>query len=488
MPPTDFKPDKYTGITFEEAMKVRKERLTPSLMTYYQKPIMFVQGHGQWLYDERGRRYLDLFAGINTVSCGHCHPKVVAALEKQMKTLWHTSNIYIHPKIHEYVTKLTDKLPGDLKVAYIVNSGSEANDLAMLLARLHTGSFDIISLRSAYHGGSPYLQGLTALQTWNYSFARGFGIHNSMNADVFRGPYGGAHCRDSPVQTIRSCDCPSGQCQANDKYVHQVEDLLNHSCPKSIAGIFIEPIQGAGGINQYPKDFVKGAYTVARKKGALCIADEVQTGFGRMGSHYWGFETHGVMPDIVTMAKGIGNGFPLAAVVTTPAIAKCLTEALHFNTFGGNPLACAVGSAVIDVIEEEKLQENAEVIGTYLMKELEKLRDEFEVLGDVRGKGLMIGIDLVTDKESRSPLPGPDVTEILEETKDMGILLGRAGLSGNVLRIKPPMCITKADADFAVDVMRRALVNHTKRKPFYQQNAPNKRIVTKRKVDMYVKP
>jgi len=368
-----------------------------------------------------------------------------------------------------------------------VNSGSEANDLAMLLARLHTGSFDIISLRSAYHGGSPYLQGLTAMQTWNYSFARGFGIHNTMNADVFRGPYGGANCKDSPVQTIRSCDCSAGQCEASDKYVHQVDDLLKHSCPKSIAGIFIEPLQGAGGINQYPKGFVKGAYAKAREKGALCISDEVQTGFGRMGSEYWGFEMHGVMPDIVTMAKGIGNGFPLAAVVTTPAIAKSLTEALHFNTFGGNALACAVGSAVIDVIEEENLQENAHIIGTYLLMELEKLRDEFEILGDVRGKGLMIGVDLVTDKESRSPLPAADVADIFEDTKEMGVLLGKAGLYGNVLRIKPPMCITKADADFAVDVIRRALVNHTKRKPFYEKNKQNKRIVTKQKVEMYTK-
>ncbi|XP_077986215.1 alanine--glyoxylate aminotransferase 2, mitochondrial-like [Glandiceps talaboti] len=464
MPPCNFKPQKYKGLSYAEAIKIRSERLTPSLLTYYQNKLMIVEGQMQWLFDQNGKRYLDLFAGINTVSVGHCHPRVVAALERQMKTLWHTSNVYVHPKIHEYVIKLTDKLPGDLKVAYLVNSGSEANDLAMMMARLYTGNFDIISLRNAYHGGSPYQQGLTAMDSWAYTFARGFGIHNSMNADVYRGPFGGANCRDSSVQTIRECDCAVGQCQAREMYACQVDDVLKFSCAKKIAGVFLEPIQGAGGIVQFPRGFVKDTYAAAKAKGGLCVIDEVQTGFGRLGSHYWGFETHGVIPDIVTMAKGIGNGFPMAAVVTTPEIAKCLTEAMHVNTFGGNALACTVGSAVIDVIDDENLQENAATVGTYLLQELKNVRDEIEIVGDVRGKGLMLGIELVVNKECRTPLPVADVADIFEDTKDMGILIGKAGIHGNVLRIKPPMCITKADAEFGVATIRKALTNHRDRK------------------------
>jgi len=349
----------------------------------------------------------------------------------------------------------------------------------MMMARLYTGNFDIISLRNAYHGGSPYQQGLTAINSWSYNFARGFGIHNTMNPDVYRGPYGGANCRDSPVQTNRACECPAGQCKARTIYSGQVDDLLAHSCPKKIAGIFIEPIQGAGGIVQFPRGFVQDAYASARSKGGVCITDEVQTGFGRLGSHYWGFETHGVMPDIVTMAKGIGNGFPMAAVVTTTEIAKCLTESMHVNTFGGNALACTVGSAVIDAIDEDKLQENAAFVGTYLLENLRQLRDEFEIVGDVRGKGLMLGIELVNNKESRTPLPVSDTADIFEDTKNMGILIGKAGIHGNVLRIKPPMCITTADADYGIAVLRKAFQNHLKRKE-------KRRIVTKQNIDVYV--
>ncbi|XP_070575639.1 alanine--glyoxylate aminotransferase 2, mitochondrial-like [Ptychodera flava] len=460
MPPHDFKPEPHTGLSFEHAKKVRKGNLHPSLLTYYREPVYVTQGHMQWLYDDTGRRYLDLFAGIVTVSVGHCHPKVHAALDKQLKKLWHTTNIYMHPNIHEYAERLTEKLPGDLKVVYFVNSGSEANDLAMLMARLHTGCFDIVSLRNAYHGMSPYTFGLTAIGTWSYNVARGFGVHNTMNPDVFRGPWGGTHCRDSPVQTIRKCDCPADCCLASDNYVEQLKDVLRHTCGKKVAGFFAEPIQGVGGAVQYPKNFLKDAYAAVREKGGVCIADEVQTGFGRLGSHYWGFQTHGVMPDIVTMAKGMGNGFPMAAVITTPEIAQSMSGVLHFNTFGGNPMASAVGTAVLEVIEEDQLQANCVNVGTYFLEELAKVRDEFQIVGDVRGKGLMIGVELVTDKETRNPLPPNEVGDVWEDMKDMGVLVGKGGLYGTALRIKPPMCITKEDVDFCTAVMRRALQNH----------------------------
>lgn len=340
----------------------------------------------------------------------------------------------MHPKIHEYAEKLAAKMPGDLKTVYFVNSGSEANDLALFLTRLHTGNFDVITFRNSFHGMSPYVMGLTNLSTWKYSVpGLSNGVHQTMNPDPYHGIWGGKNCRDSPVQTTRNCDCKQGHCNAGINYYAELEEVLKYSVPRGkLAGMFAESIQGVGGTVQYPKGYLKKAVDLIHANGGLFIADEVQTGFGRTGDHFWGFEGHDIIPDIVTMAKGIGNGFPLAAVVTTPKIAECLGQSNHFNTFGGNPMASTVGSTVLDVIEEEKLQQNSLEIGTLLLKGLELLRTKYEIVGDVRGKGLMIGIELVTDKESRQPLSGPHFVDIWERCKDLGVLFGRGGLNGNV--------------------------------------------------------
>lgn len=462
MPPCDFTPDKYEGISYEEARKVRKENLNPAMFLYYKEPAMMNQGYMQWLWDYQGKRYLDLFAGIVTVSVGHCHPKTVKAAEDQMRKLWHTTNIYLHPRVHEYAQELIATMPSkDLSVVYFVNSGSEANDLAIHMARLYSGTYEIISLRNAYHGVSPTCVGLTAHSTWRFNTPNGLGIIHSANPDPYRGPWGGNKCRDSPVQTTRDCDCAPGQCSACDMYIDQLEDVLRYSVPKGkVGGFFAEPIQGVGGSVQFPKDYVKRAYDIVRKHGGVCIADEVQTGFGRLGSHFWGFETLGVTPDIVTMAKGIANGFPMAAVVTTPEIAQVMSQAIHFNTFGGNPMSCAVASTVLEIIKEENLQKNCEVLGTYFLEQLATLRDEFDIVGDVRGKGLMIGVEMVTDQASRTPMPGDKMMTIWEDTKLGGILLGKGGYFGNVFRIKPPMCINKEDVDFAIAVMRQVFEKH----------------------------
>ncbi|XP_075788695.1 alanine--glyoxylate aminotransferase 2, mitochondrial isoform X4 [Pelodiscus sinensis] len=397
MPPCDFSPEKYESYPYEHMLKIRKQNLSPALLTCYKKPLLLHQGHMQWLFDYEGRRYLDLFAGIVTVSVGHCHPKVTAAAQKQLGRLWHTSNIYMHPSIQEYVEKLTALLPDPLK---------------------------------------------------------------TMLPDVFRGLWGGSHCRDSPVQTIRKCSCSQGCCEANDRYIEQFNDTLSTCVPKAIAGFIAEPIQGVNGAVQYPKRFLKEAFRLVRERGGVCVADEVQTGFGRTGSHFWGFQTHDVVPDIVTLAKGIGNGFPMAAVITTSEIANSLAQNLHFNTFGGNPMACVVGSAVLDAIAEDGLQKNSEEVGTYMLLEFAKLRDEFEIIGDVRGKGLMIGIEMVKNKDSCQPLPVEEMSQIWENCKDMGLLIGRGGLYNQTFRLKPPMCITKQDADFAVKVFHAALMRH----------------------------
>jgi len=447
------------GLSYERVRQIRAEKLHPSmsLATYYKKPILATRGQMQYLWDSDGRKYLDMFAGIVTVSVGHCHPKVNEAAKKQMDTLWHTTTIYMTSPVHDYAEKLTAKLPGNLKVCYFVNSGSEANDLALLLARQYTGNNDIVSLRNAYHGMTSSVMGITNLSTWKQPSPLSIGIHRSVNPDPYRGPWGGARCRDSPVQTDRQCDCKSGQCKASDQYVDQLEDLLNFGVPKKgVAGFILESIQGVGGTVQYPKGFMKRSFDLIRSRGGICISDEVQTGFGRTGEHFWGYEAHDVIPDMVVMAKGIGNGYPMGAVVTTPEIASTLTQAAHFNTFGGNPVACAVGSAVLDVIEEEKLQKNSLDVGTHFLLGLAEMKKEVPQIGDVRGKGLMIGVEMVEDRVTRKPLAVEKTMTAFEKMKDYGVLVGLGGLYRNVFRIKPPMCITKADVDMALDVMKRS--------------------------------
>ncbi|XP_063816837.1 alanine--glyoxylate aminotransferase 2, mitochondrial [Pseudophryne corroboree] len=457
MPPCDFIPEKYESLPYEHVLDVRKKNLSPALSTYYKKPLLLHQGHMQWVFDHEGRRYLDFFGGIVTVSVGHCHPKVTEAATKQMSRLWHSTNIYLHSPIHEYAEKLTSLLPGKLKVLYLTNSGSEANDMALYMARAYTGNYDVISLRSGYHGASPYTLGVTSHSSYKPGLANGFGCHTTMCPDVFRGIWGGSHCRDSPIQTTRTCSCSPGSCDAKDKYIEQLKETLDTAAAKKIAAFIAEPIMGVGGVVQYPKGFLKETYEIIRQKGGICIADEVQTGFGRTGSHFWGFQTHDVTPDIVTMAKGIGNGFPMAAVVTTEEIASSLAPALTFNTFGGNPVASTVGSAVLDAIREDDLQNNCKAVGTHLLLELAKLRDMYDIVGDVRGKGLMIGVEMVTDKETRRPLPNGELNIIWEYCKDNGVLLGKGGLYNNTFRLKPPMCVTKEDADFAVAVFQAAI-------------------------------
>nr|CAD7263477.1 unnamed protein product [Timema shepardi] len=414
MPPFEYQPLKYEGSSYEKVLNIKEHHLFPSVTPYYKKPLLIHDGKMQWLFDHKGRRFLDMFGGIVTVSVGHCHP-------------------------------LSDKVAykAIIRVVYFVNSGSEANDVATMLARLHTKNYDIVSFKNSFHGASMGAMGLTALSQWRFNVPTAHGVHHAMNPDVYQGLWGGSKCRDSPVQTSRECSCSEGHCKASEMYYGQLEEVFKYSLPRGkVAGLFAESIQGVGGTVQFPKGFLKKAYELVKINGGVCIADEVQTGFGRTGEHFWGFQMHDVKPDIVTMAKGIGNGFPLGAVATTPEIAETFTQALHFNTYGGNPIALAVGSAVL---------------------QLEKLRDEFDCVGDVRGKGLMIGVELVSNKETRAPLPAKSFTDIWEDCKDMGLLLGRGGLYANVFRIKPPMCITKEDADFTVEVMKAALIKFTEK-------------------------
>ncbi|MCO5549844.1 hypothetical protein L7F22_003318 [Adiantum nelumboides] len=434
MPHFDHTPLPYSGPSSQEILEKRKQFLNPAIFLYYKKPINFVEGKMQYLYDETGRRYLDAFGGIVTVSCGHCHPEIVDAIVHQTKILQHTTTIYLHHAVADYAEALASKMPGNLKVVYLVNSGSEANDMAFMMARLHTGNFDIVALRNAYHGLSAATMGAAGLHTWKHGVPQGFGVHHALNPN----PYRGVHGSDGK------------------RYAEDVADLISSSTPGKVAGFIAETIQGAGGAVELAPGYLPAVYEHIRNAGGVCIADEVQTGFGRTGSHYWGFETQGVIPDIVTMAKGIGNGLPLAAVVTTPEIASTLSKCLHFNTFGGNPVCSAGGHAVIKVIDKEKRQENCVVVGNHLLERLQQLQEKHQIIGDVRGKGLMIGVELVTDRGTKAPAKA-ETAEVLEKMKDLGVLVGKGGLHGNVFRIKPPMCFTKEDADFLVEVLDYSL-------------------------------
>jgi alanine-glyoxylate transaminase/(R)-3-amino-2-methylpropionate-pyruvate transaminase len=408
------------------------------VFTLYRDPIMIVEGKMQYLFDETGRRYLDFFAGIVTVSCGHCHPKVMRRVQEQVGTLQHATTIYLHPNLSLLARKLASKMPAGLDVTYFVNSGSEANDLAVTMARLFTGHNDVIAVRNAYHGGSPSSLALTSHHTWKYPLPPQPGVHHALCPDPAVSQSGGT----AEEATLRSAA--------------DIRELIRYSTPGRIAGFIAEPIQGVGGVTRGGPNYFREAYAIAREHGGLCISDEVQTGFGRTGEHYWGFQNYGVTPDIVTMAKGMGNGAPLAAVTTRREIAESLTQRIHFNTFGGNPVSMAAGLAVLEVIDEDGLQENARKIGGRLLRGLRWLQEHHSIVGEVRGMGLMLGLELVTDRSTRAPAT-TQTLDVLEAAREMGLLLGKGGLDGNVLRIKPPMCITADDADFALDVLDRVL-------------------------------
>ncbi|KAL3615734.1 hypothetical protein CASFOL_040028 [Castilleja foliolosa] len=433
IPPLDYTPPPYTGPTSAEILSKRKQFLSPSMFYFYKNPVNIVHGRMQYLFDENGRRYLDAFGGIATVNCGHCHPDVVKAIVKQTQSLQHSTILYLNHAITDFAEALASTLPDDLKVVFFTNSGTEANELAMMMARLYTGCHDIISLRNSYHGNASGTMGATAQCNWKFNVIQS-GVHHALNPDPYRGLFG----------------------SDGEKYAKYVDDLIQFGTSGHVGAFISEAIQGVGGIVELAPGYLPVVYSSIKRAGGLCIADEVQSGFGRTGTNFWGFENQGVVPDIVTMAKGIGNGIPLGAVVTTPKIAEVLSRRSYFNTFGGNPVCTAAGLAVLRVLEREKLQENAHVVGSYLKERLNALKEKHEIIGDVRGRGLMLGVELVTDRQLKTPSK-VEILQVMDQMKDMGVLIGKGGFYGNVFRITPPLCFSREDADFLVDVMDYAM-------------------------------
>ena len=413
--------------TPNQIQELRRKYLSPSLSLSYDEPIHIVRGEGQYLYDKEGNRYLDAVNNIQHV--GHCHPKVVNAAEKQ-NALLNTNTRYLDETIVRYAKLLTNKLPNGLDVCFFTNSGSESNDLALRIARCITGSKETIVLDGAYHG---HLSSLIEISPYKYNAAGGSGPPDFVNSiprpDSFRGIYRGKNCTKDYVNELKN-----------------VISKINDS-GKRLSTYIVEALMGCGGQIVLPDGFLKKSFKLVRESGGLCISDEVQIGFGRMGTDFWGFETCNVIPDIVTLGKSIGNGHPLSAVVTSKEIADKFNNGMeYFNSYGGNPVSCAIGEAVLQVIEDEGLQENAEKVGNYLIEELIKLQTKYKFIGQVRGQGLFVGIELIHDDDVLEP-NNTLAKKVVNEMKDAGILLSLDGPDHNVLKIKPPMVFNIENAN-----------------------------------------
>ena len=440
LPIIDHQPGRYTGPSKEEVVALRQQYLTPGLITYYRDPLLLVEGHMQYLWDETGKQYLDAFAGIVTVSVGHCHPHIVEKVREQVGKLQHVTTIYLHPTIGQFGKKLAEHFPAasNLSVTYFTNSGSEANEIAILSAREFTGNQEVISLRNGYHGGTQATMALTAHSNWKFKTNPTVGVKNALAPYCYRCPYG---------LEFPSCGL---------KCAHDVDNVIKYETSGQVACFIAESIQGVGGAVTPPPGYFEIVYDIVRRAGGLCIADEVQTGFGRTGEHFWGFENWGVTPDLVTMAKGIGNGAPLGACTTRPEIAAMMKNRIHFNTYGGNPISMTQGLATLEVIDRENIQQNAKTVGEHLKGRLLELQERQPLIGEVRGMGLMLGIELVRDRKTKEPA-NTEAADVLEKAKERGLIIGKGGLYGNTIRLKPPMCLTKDDADFIVDCLDEVL-------------------------------
>lgn len=413
--------------SYEDSLASRRKLLGANLSLSYARPLKIVAGSRQFLYDDAGRAFLDVYNNVPLV--GHSHPRVIQAIENQLR-LVNTNTRYLHDNILRYAERLTKLLPESLRVCYFVNSGSEANELAIRLARAHTSREDVLVLEHAYHGNTSTLIDVSPYK-FNGPGGRGQKpwVHVALLADDYRGPY------------------RRGEPGIGNKYAAHILEILEKlkNEGRGIAAFLAETFPSVGGQIVFPENYLKEAYKHVRASGGVCIADEVQVGFGRLGTHMWGFETQGAVPDIAVFGKPIGNAFPLAAVVTTREIAASFANGMEFfSTFGGNPVACAAGLAVLDVLEDEHLQKNALEVGSAWMEDLRLLQTKFALIGDVRGSGLFVGVDLVNDRASRAPAT-EQASYVVNRLRDLGILAGTDGPHHNVLKLRPPLIFSKPD-------------------------------------------
>jgi 4-aminobutyrate aminotransferase-like enzyme len=430
----------------EEILALREKFLLPGTATYYEKPLHIVKGEMQFVYDHTGKRYLDAFSAVVTISAGHCHPDILKKTIAQSAELQHITSLYLTEPVVRAAEKLAtiakDANP-KLQKCFFTNSGTEANELMGILAKAYTKSHEFIALYHSFHGRTLFSMGLTGQSTWRHSMPYSYGAKLVPSA----------YCYQCPLKL----DYPACKTACAD----QVEDAVKYSTAGKIAAFIAEPIQGNGGVIDPPKDYFPKVYDIVKKYGGLYVSDEVQTGFGRTGGKWFGIEQWGVEPDIITMAKGLGNGAPAGGVVTTSEVAEPMRQLSHFSTYGGNPVTTTQVLATIETIEARGYKENAAVVGGYLKEKLVELKVKHPIVGDVRGKGLMLGVEFVKNRETREPA-AKETARIMEACKDRGVLVGKGAQAGNVIRIKPPLCVTKDDAGTIVDALDGAIKEATK--------------------------
>ena len=413
--------------TVSDAVRKHKEFLFPAVATYYAEPIALVKGEGEYVWDDQGNRYLDCFGGVLTVSVGHANPTINAAIIEQTNKIAHTSALYANPNQSDLAEKLAEITPGELQKSFFTSSGTEADDTAIMAAKLATGRNEIVVLRHSYSGRSATALSAVGHSNWRPLSAQVPGIVHARAPYCYRCPYN---------MTPENC----GAACADD-----VRDVIETTTTGEIAAFMAEPILGVGGFIVPPAGYFEAVYEIARKHGGLCISDEVQTGWGRTGDKWFGIEQWNVTPDIMTSAKGMANGVPIGWTIATPEVADKF-PGLTFATFGGNPVSTAAALAVIKLIEDDDLRTNARVVGDYLREKLEELKEKYPIIGDVRGMGLMQGIELVKDRQTKEPAPDA-VLKVFEETKRQAVLIGKGGLYGNVIRTGMMLNSTKDNVD-----------------------------------------
>jgi 4-aminobutyrate aminotransferase-like enzyme len=425
------------GTRSEEVLRKHQEYLWPAVTNYYQHPLVANHASMQYLWDVEGKKFLDFFGGIVTIGVGHCNPKVTTKIKAQVDKLQHTSTLYPNEAIVALAEKLAQITPGNLQKSFFTNSGTEANEAAILLARMASPSYDVVALRHGYSGGSTLAKGVTAQSAWRKGGVIGVGVSHAVN------PY----CYRCPLH-LKYPEC--GVACAQD-----VENLIQTSTSGSIAAFLAEPIQGVGGFITPPPEYFKIVYRIVKNYGGLFISDEVQTGFGRTGRKWFGIEQWEVVPDMITCAKSMANGTPVGATITTSQLAGKF-QGLTIATFGGNPVTSVAARAVIEVIEEENLLENTHVVGGYFRAKLEELQQKYPLIGDVRGMGMMQALELVRNRDTKEPAPS-ETNQLMERARDNGLLIGKGGLYGNVIRMAPPMNISKADVDEGIRLLDKSL-------------------------------
>ena len=420
----------------EEVLEKQKQYLFPSIITYYSEPLVLERGKDMRVYDTEGREYLDFFGGILTVIAGHCNGRITETIVDQVRKLQHVSTLFPTIPQVELAEKLAKITPGRLQKSFFTNSGTEANETAVLMARAYTGRHEVVALRHAYSGRSALAMSLTAHSAWKLGGPPLPGIVHAHNAYCYRCPF---------EKTYPDCNLVCAR---------DIEELIRTATSGQLAAFIAEPIQGVGGFVTPPKEYFSIVAEIVRKYGGVFISDEVQTGFGRTGGKWFGIEHWGVQPDMMTAAKGMANGAPIGATIATPEIADSL-KGLTISTFGGNPVTACAAKATIDFIESENLMENARVVGGCLCEHLKELQKKYPIIGDVRGMGLMQGLELVKDRKTKAPAV-EETRRLMDLTKENGLIIGKGGLYGNVIRVSPALTCSRRDVDDAIRLLDRS--------------------------------